>query len=176
MDTITDKQPSVTSVALKYGFIGGLVIVIYTLILMVADLGTNKWLSSLGYIILIGAIVIAIKEYKKSNSGYVAYGQGLGIGTLVSAVIGLMAGIFMWIYTSFVDQNYMSNLMEAQRIELEDRGMSDEQIDSAIAMGQSFQGPVMTIVASLVGYIIIGFIFSLIISAIMKNTRPEFEL
>ncbi|QCR23212.1 DUF4199 domain-containing protein [Pontibacter sp. SGAir0037] len=175
MDTITEKQPSVSSVALKYGLIFGLISVVYSLILMLADLGTNKWLGGLGYIILIVAIVVAIKEFKQRSGGFMSYGQGLGIGTLISAVVGLLGGIFMWAYTSFVDTNYMSNMMEQQRIELENRGMSDEQIDAALEMGQKFQGPLITIFAALIGYVIIGFIISLIISAIMKNTRPEFE-
>ena len=171
---MTENQPSVTSVALKYGFLGALVSVVYTAILMIMGAGTNKWLGGLAYLILIGAIIVAIQEYKKQNGGFMSYGQGLGIGTLVSLLFGLLGGLFMFVYTSFIDPDYMAGVMDQQRIELEGRGFSDEQIDAAMAMGESFQGPVMTILSVMIGYVLIGFILSLIISAIMKNKRPEF--
>ncbi|RAU81596.1 DUF4199 domain-containing protein [Pontibacter arcticus] len=171
----TQTQPSVMSVALKYGGIAGLIIIVYTLILLVVDLSSNQWLMSVGYLILIALIVLAMKAYKESNYGYMSYGQGLGIGTVVSAVAGLLGGIFMWIYTSFIDTAYMANMMEKQIMELENQGMSDEQIDAAMSMASSFQGPGMMVIGSLIGYIIVGFLLSLIISAIMKNSRPQFE-
>ncbi|MFD2246979.1 DUF4199 domain-containing protein [Pontibacter ruber] len=171
---MTENQPSVTSVALKYGFVGALVSIVYTAVLMIAGAGTNKWLGGLGYLILIVAIFVAMQQYKKQNAGFMSYGQGLGIGTLVSLIFGLLGGLFMFVYTTFIDPNYMAGIMDQQRMELEERGFSDEQIDQAMAMGESFQGPVMTILSALIGYVIIGFILSLIISAIMKNKRPEF--
>ncbi len=175
MTEVTENQPSVASVALKYGLLGGLIIVIYTAILMTLGMGTNKLLASLGYIIMIAALVLAMQNFKKENHGYMSYGQGLGVGTLASVIMGLLGGIFMYIYTSFIDPNYMESIMDQQIADLEARGMSDEQIDAAIAMTEKFSNPAMTIVSSLIGYLVIGFILSLIISAIIKNRRPEFE-
>lgn len=171
----TLPQPSVTSVALKYGFITALVGVVYTLIIMVADLGDNRWLSGLSYLILIAGIMLAMKQYKAINYGYMSYGQGLGIGTLVSAIFGLLSGIFVWLYTTFVDTDYMNRMMEKQTEALLDQGMSDEQVEQAMAMTENFQGPLAMILGGLVGAVVIGFLLSLILSAIMKNNRPEFE-
>ncbi|NDK56762.1 DUF4199 domain-containing protein [Pontibacter fetidus] len=172
---MTEPQPSVTSVALKYGFITALAGIVYSLIIMVADMGDNRLLSSLAYLILIIGIVLAMKQYKSINYGYMSYGQGLGIGTLVSAVFGLLSGLFMWIYTSFVDAEYMGRMMEKQREVMLDQGMTDEQVDAGMAMAENFQGPLAMIFGGLVGAVVVGFLLSLIISAIMKNNRPEFE-
>jgi hypothetical protein len=172
---MTEPQPSVTSVALKYGLITALIGVVYTLIIMVANLGDNRWLSGLSYLILIAGIALAMKQYKTINYGYMSYGQGLGIGTLVSAIFGLLSGIFVWLYTAFVDTEYMSRMMEKQTEAFLDQGMSDEQVEAAMAMSEKFQGPIAMILGGLIGAVIIGFLLSLIISAIMKNNRPEFE-
>lgn len=172
---MTENQPSVMSVALKFGFITALVGVVYTLILMVSNLGDNRWLSGLAYIILIAGIVMAMKQYKAINFGYMSYGQGLGIGTIVSGIFGLLSGIFTWIYTTFVDPEYMDRMMLKQEAVMLEQGMSQEQIDAGMEMAQSFQGPVIMILGATIGAIVIGFILSLIISAIMKNSRPEFE-
>ena len=171
----TLPQPTVTSVALKYGFIAALVGVVYTLIIMVADLGDNRWLSGLSYLILIAGIVLAMKQFKELNHGFMSYGQGLGIGTLVSAIFGLLSGIFVWLYTSFVDTEYMGRMMDKQREAMLEQGLSDEQVDAGMAMAENFQGPLTLILGGLLGAVVIGFILSLIISAIMKNNRPEFE-
>lgn len=172
---MTETQPSVSSVALKYGLMGAVASVVYTAILLIADINISGWAGALGYIILIAFMVIAMKEYKSQNNGFMSYGQGLGIGTLVALAFGVLGGLFMFIYTSFIDTEYTSNLMDKQRIELEEKGMSDEQIEQAIAMGESFSSPVMMIVWSIVGSVFIGFLLSLIVSAVMKNKRPEFE-
>ncbi|MEJ8803534.1 DUF4199 domain-containing protein [Pontibacter sp. H249] len=171
----TQQQPSVTSVAIKYGLLTALVGVVYSLIIMVADLGDNRILSSLAYLILIGGIVLAMKQYKAANSGYMSYGQGLGIGAIVSILFGLLSGLFTWLYTEFVDTEYMARMMEKQREQMVLQGLTDEQIDAGMQMAENFQGPVTMILGAGVITLIIGFILSLIISAIMKNSRPEFE-
>ncbi|MCX2742192.1 DUF4199 domain-containing protein [Pontibacter anaerobius] len=170
-----EKEPSVGSVALKWGFIFALIGVIFTLVLMVSGLAENRWISSLAYLILIGGIAVAMKNFKAENHGFISYGQGLGIGAIVSVIYGLLSGTFSWLYMEFVDPEYMNRIMEKQRVEMLQQGMTDEQIDAGMAIAENFQGPVAIILGSAVVTLIIGFILSLIISAIMKNSRPEFE-
>ncbi|MDX5436434.1 MAG: DUF4199 domain-containing protein [Pontibacter sp.] len=172
---MTEKEPSVSSVALKYGFVFALIGVVFTLILMVSGLAENRWLSSIAYLILIAGIVIAMKNYKEQNHGYMSYGQGLGIGSLVSAVFGFLSGLSSWLYMEFVDPNYMGRIMEKQREEMIRQGLTDEQIDAGMAMAENFQGPFTLILGATIVTVIIGFLLSLIISAVMKNSRPEFE-
>lgn len=172
---MTETQPSVSSVAIKYGAIGALASVVFTAVMLISGVNVSGWAGALGYIILIAFMVLAMKDYKNKNNGFMSYGQGLGIGTLVALIFGVLGGLFMFVYTSFIDPDYTSNLMDKQRIELEERGMSDEQIEQAIVMGESFSSPALMIVWSIVGYLLIGFIISLIVSAVMKNKRPEFE-
>ncbi|PTX21036.1 uncharacterized protein DUF4199 [Pontibacter mucosus] len=175
MTTMTEKQPSVGAVALKWGFIFGLIGVVYTLVLMVADLMMNPWLSSLTYLILAAGIAVAMKNYREENNGFMSYGQGLGIGAIVSFLFGLVTGIFSWVYTNFIDTEYMSRMMEKQRVQMLEQGLTDEQIDAAMAFSENFKGPLTAIFGSAIVMLIIGFILSLIIAAIMKRSRPEFE-
>jgi len=172
---MTENQPSVTAVALKYGLITALVGIVYSLVLNVLDLSTNQWLTSLSYLILIAGLVLAMKDFKANNYGYMSYGQGLGIGSLLSAIFGLLSGIFSWIYTTYIDPEFMGRMQEVQRTKMIEQGLSDEQIDAAMGMAAKFQNPLTMIFGSMAVFLIIGFILSLIIAAIMKNKRPEFE-
>jgi hypothetical protein len=174
----TTATPSTARIALKYGLFIGLGLVIYYLIFQLAGLATNTTASMFGMvisaIILIVGIVFAIKDFKSQNDGFMTYGQGLGLGALASAVAGLINGVFSYIYMSFIDNSVMKQAMDMQRQKMEEQGLDDAQIDQAMAMAEQFSGPGMILVSSIFFMAFIGFILSLIISAVMKNERNEF--
>jgi len=170
------SKTSVSAVAIRYALIVGIINIIYSIILYITDLHiTSKFLSYVSFLIIIVGIYLAHKHFKNENGGYMSYGQGLGIGTLLSGIVGLLSGIFTFIYMQFIDTGLMERAQEMQIVELEKRGMSEEQIEQALKMAQSFTSPGMMIVWSIVAFLFVGFLFSLIISAITKHTRPEFE-
>lgn len=168
--------PSTTSVAIRYGLIVGIISVIYSLLLNITELSfTQKYLSWLSFIILVVGIYLAHNHFKRENTGFMTYGQGLGIGTMLSGIVGLLSGIFTYIYVKFIDNGFMERMQEMQVEELEKRGMSDEQIEQALKMSEAMTSPEMLVVWAIVGTLIFGFLLSLVIAAITKHTRPEFE-
>jgi|SRR6478736_1487593 len=171
-----NEQPvTVTQTALRYGLIFGLISVIYSFILAMLDESMNRGLSAIAYLFIIVGMVMAFKYFKSHHNGFMTYGQGLGIGTLMSLIMGLLTSIFMYIYIKFVDPGMMNRVMEMQRSQMEERGMDDAQIDQAMEMASKFTSPELMIVFGTLGFVFVGFIIALIISAIMKNARPEFE-
>ena len=166
---------SVKSVAIRYGIITGIVSVIYSLILYMTELNNNTWLSLISTAILIVGIVLAHNFYKAANNGFMSYGQGLGIGSLLSLIVGFFSAIFLFIYLKFIDSTVMEKMQEAQYVEMEKRGMSEEQIEQAIQLSQKMTSPELMVVWAILGSLVFGFFLSLIISAITKHTRPEFE-
>jgi hypothetical protein len=174
----TTATPSTARIALKYGLFIGLGLIIYYLITQLAGLAANPTAGMIGMVIsaaiLIVGIVYAIKDFKSQNDGFMSYGQGLGLGALASAVSGLISGIFSSIYVSFIDNSAMKQALDIQRQKMEEQGMDDAQIDQAMAMAEQFSGPGMILVISILSMLFIGFILSLIISAVMKNERNEF--
>lgn len=174
METQTTSV-STTSVGLRYGLLVGLVSVIITFGLNVTQMETSplKYLTSL---VMIAGIILAQRDFKQRNAGFMEYGQGVGIGVIASAVIGVISAIFTYIYTAFIDPAIMTRAMEKARADMEAKGnLSDAQIDQAMAMSAKFTSGPILLVFIIVGSIIIGLIISLITSAIIKNTKPEFE-
>jgi hypothetical protein len=172
---MNDQNVTVTSTAIRYGLIVGLICVIYSFILAMMDETMNRGLSAISYLFIIAGMVMAFKYFKSHNSGYMTYGQGLGIGLIMSLIAGLLTSIFMYIYIKFIDSEMMNRAMEMQRVEMEERGMDDAQIDQAMEIAGRFSSPELMIVFGTLGFVIIGFIIALIVAAIMKNARPEFE-
>lgn len=171
-----EEKVSTTQVAMRYGIILALIAIVYYLILSFAGLQANQAMGWIGYIFLVAIVVIAHNDFKKNGDGYMSYGQGLGIGSLIALIAGAINSIFLFIYINFIDDSVLGIMRDAQIEQMERRGMSDEQIEQAMETTSFMSSPVMVAVFAFIGYLFIGFILSLIISAITKKTNPNLEV
>ncbi|GAA4364539.1 hypothetical protein GCM10023185_34130 [Hymenobacter saemangeumensis] len=163
------------SVGVRYGLLTGLASIIFSFILLATD-NSQSSLRWLGLVITIGGMVLAHNEFKKHNQGFMNYGQGLGIGTVMSAVGGVLNTVFSYVYMTFIEPGYMARIMEQTRAKMEENaGLSEEQIDQAMAMTEKFSGGGWLLVFGILGSVLFGFIIALLVSAITKNSRPEFD-
>jgi hypothetical protein len=172
----TNTTPvSTSAVGLRYGLLTGLVTVLLSFGLNVMH-QENSPARYLSFAILVGGLVLAMNNFKQQNHGFMSFGQGIGIGAVLSAVVGAISGVFAYVYMNFIDTDMLGRITEKMRADMEARGgMSDEQIDQAVAISSKFMnGPVM-VGAALLGTLLIGVLLSLVISAIIKNAQPEFE-
>jgi hypothetical protein len=67
--------PKIMPIALRYGLIAGALVVIYSLILQFTELYMSKVLSYVNYAFVIVAIVLAYREFKSQNQGFMSYTQ-----------------------------------------------------------------------------------------------------
>lgn len=170
-----EEKVSTARVALKYGVLGSVVIMIFTTIINVAGLSQNKILSSLSFVFMIVAIVLSMKDFREQNKGFMSYGEGLGLGTLVSAVMGLLSSAFTMFYIQFIDNTLLTQGMDKVRSDMEAKGMDDAQIDQAMELSQRFMSPGVVFAMGVFMYILTGFIISLIVAAIVRKEKPVFE-
>jgi hypothetical protein len=172
----TNATPvSTTSVGMRYGLLTGLVSIIISFALFATHMEQSP-LRFVTFLVLVGGMVMAMRQYKENNHGFMSFGQGVGIGTILSAVVGALSAIFTYVYMNVIDPEVVGRMMEKARADMEARGgMSDEQIDQGMAMaGKFMNGPIM-IVGVLLGTILIGLVLSLLVSAFIKHSKPEFE-
>lgn len=170
-----EQQPTTARTALKWGLISGVASMIFTTILYVSGQAANGGLASLGIIITVVLMVLTMKEFRTGNDGFMTYGQGLGVGTLMSGISGFIGSAYAYIYNEFIDPTLRQQLLDKAREDMEGRGMDDAQIDAAMEISAKFSSPGIAFVLGIIMSIVIGFIISLIISAIMKKDKP-FEL
>ena len=143
--------------------------------IMVSGQIGNQALSYIIYLIIGVGIYLAMNEFKKENQGFISYGQGLGVGTLMSAISGLISNFFSMAYMKFIDPTITDQIMKKAVEDMEKKGMPDEQIDQAMEMAKMFMNPGAMFVLGLLGTILVGFIMSLIIAAIVKKDKSVFE-
>ncbi|HEX9648956.1 MAG TPA: DUF4199 domain-containing protein [Cyclobacteriaceae bacterium] len=169
-----EEKTTIGKVAMKYGLILGLLSIVYFLVLSFADvLGKSNLWNYLGIIFTIAVIYLAHKTFKEEGDGFMSYGQGLGIGTLTSLYSAILSNIFTFVYLSYVDDTMIQNIREKSISDMEARGMSQGQIDQAMGFSETFMSPGFLMIMGILGGVLIGFIVSLLVSAITKNSNPQ---
>jgi len=141
------------------------------------DQTTNSAFSGLTLAAMAAFLVFAMRDFRSLNGGYMTYGEGLSIGSLLSAVGGLLSAAFITFYNVVIDPTVQQKSFDMAREKMEEKGnMSDEQIDQAMEIAQKFQSPGFTFVAGVFGTLIMGFLLSLIVAAfIRRNKTNPFE-
>ena len=171
-----EDKVTISQVGLRYGIIIGLVLIVYSLILQFTGQVANNWLSAVNYIFLIVGIALAHKAFKEGGDGFMSIGQGLGIGTLISAVSAVISVVFSYIYVKFIDDSMLAVIQEKQIEAMEKQGMDDAQIEQAMEMASKFSTPEVMFGMALIVFIIFGFILSLIVSLFTKKANPALEV
>lgn len=170
-----EEKSTLWPVGFRVGVILALALIIYSMLLQVTGMATQQALSYLTYVFYILGIIWAHKTYKETGNGYMSYGQGLGLGMIVAGVAGLISSLFTYFYLKFIDDSMLGEILNQSRIALEEQGMDDEQIEQALAMTQKFTTPEMLMVWGLLGALLTGLIFGLVISAFTKKNNPELQ-
>jgi hypothetical protein len=169
-----EEKLTIKQVGIKYGIYLALVSILYTLILQILGLAAKQALGYVGIIFVIIALYLAHRDYKRSNE-YMSYGQGLGISMIIVTISSVLSSLFSYIYIKFVDSSMLDVIREQGIIQMEERGMSDAQIEQAMEMQARFTTPEMILIFGILGGIFFGFIVSLIVTAITKKSPPVME-
>ncbi len=169
-----NEQPSTARVALKWGAILGLSLIVITLVMYLTDQTSNPWFSGLTIVAMIACLILSMQDYRSLNSGYMAYGEGLGIGALVSAIGGLLSAAFITFYNVVIDPTIQKRALEQAHEKMEAMGtMSDESIDQAMEWSEKLQNPGFTFVAGVFGTLFMGFLLSLIVAAFIRRSKAN---
>ncbi|MEZ0484765.1 DUF4199 domain-containing protein [Fibrella aquatica] len=169
-----EERPSTTSLALKWGGITGIALIVYSTLLYTLGGMANAALSAIVYVIIIAGLFLGIREYRTLNGGYLAIGEGVSLGALMTAVSGILSSAYNAIYTTLIDPGVMEQMQNQARVKLEEQGnLTDEQIEQSLEIMQKFQSPGMLFIFGVLGSILMGALFSLIISAIMRRKKDN---
>ncbi|RDC63580.1 DUF4199 domain-containing protein [Adhaeribacter pallidiroseus] len=103
-------NPSVEKTGFRYGVYAAIAMMIYFLILKLFGLDKNDTVRFLAMIFIVVAATMGIYYFSKHKTKGMFYLNGLGIGFLVGLVGSVLYGIFLFLYSYFIDQNFMADL------------------------------------------------------------------
>jgi len=171
-NTTTPKK-----IMLNYGLIFGFVSILISVTnYAVGNIYKPHWsVQVISFLAAIAFIVMGLKKVKESNGGNLTLGESLktGLGImLIGAIIGL---IYTYIFMTFIEPNYMNNMMELQQQKMQaNPNMTDEQIEAGMKIAKKFSGFGVIAIAGILWSLFLGFVISLIAGLIMKKA-PEQE-
>ena len=176
-----NQKTSPSLIMLKWGAIGGLLSFIFTLITKYTGLEddfseTLGWVSTIFTLLInVTILVLALREVRSENDGFMTYGQGLGSSALLGAIWGVIAGGFNYIYLQFIDQGVIQKQLDLARERLEEQGLTESQIEDAEKITKMMMGPGIQFVIVVLVTILFMFILGLIVSGVLKREKSVFD-
>ena len=170
-----ENQASSKNFIINNGVILGILGILISVILYAMGMHLDPhWSSALGSgIFFVGLIILGINQFKNANGGFLNWGQGVKIGVGIAILAALISVIYNYFFITFVEPDFMTQIMEIQNKKLIDQGMTEEQIEAASEMSKKFSTPLFTAAFGIIGSAIGGFIVSAIAAAIMKKSEEE---
>lgn len=103
---------SPASVAIKYGIITSLGLIVYFLIIKLLNLHTNPWFRLLNGLVVAYGIYAAIKRYKLVSGTTFNYINGFKVAIVTGFLATFVFALFMGIYLFHVDPQFMNTLLQ----------------------------------------------------------------
>ena len=167
---------------INYGIAIAIYFVVRTSLMYAVDLQlfTNGWISLVDFIVAIALTVMAISKAKKALGGYISFKQAFTVYFLNTIISFSIYTLFIILLFNVIDPE-ASEVVHNYNIEKTVEGMQKFGVDSntiretAEKMKESNTFPIGN---QLIGFPIgvgISCVIGLIVAAIMKKNKPEFE-
>lgn len=163
--------PNPTRVATKWAIISAITAVVITYIIQYLNLDPNSPVKYVGIVTFALFLILTQKEFKDLSGGYITFGKAFTTGFRYAVFTGLIMALFTFIYLKFLSPEVLDKSIEGSRAQMEQKGMSDTQIDKALSIAKNY-GPIIGAVSAAIGDAIIGAVISLIGAAIIKKDPP----
>ena len=103
---------SSASVAIKYGIITTIGLIVYFLIIKLLNLHTNPWFRLLNGLVMAYGIYAAIKRYKLVSGTTFNYINGFKVAIITGFLATFVFALFMGIYMFHIDTEFMNTLLK----------------------------------------------------------------
>ncbi|HUQ97032.1 MAG TPA: DUF4199 domain-containing protein [Chitinophagaceae bacterium] len=151
--------------------IAAIVIVISMVMMLFSKSSANPGSGWLTYLIIICGLIFFVNQYGKANNYQTSFGDLFSYGFKATAVYTILFIGFLILF-SLLFPDFKTNALEAARVEIENKkGLTEEQADQGLEMMNKYFW-LLAIGGTMLMFIIIGAIGSLIGAAVTKR-RPQ---
>ena len=166
-----EKKRTPSMNALTYGIIAGVVMIVYSLLLFIANLYMNNWLRYVGYILLIAIMAWGTLDYrKKYMNGFMTYGQAFNSCFMIGLYAAIIGTIYTFLFVSYIHPGLQNEILEQTRAQMASKpGMTDEMVDKAMSYTEKFTTPAMMTIFSLIFNIFWSAVIGLLLGIFLKK-------
>ena len=174
-----EKTPkSITVNGLTHGALTGVVMIIYSLILYVADLHMHKYLPMITFLLLIAGLIYGTIEYRnKVLGGLIPYGKAFGASFMIALFAVFLYAIYSYVFYQFIAPDAILDLVDQAREKIMNSNpdISEEKLEAALNMQSAFFKPIWIAVMSFIVQLVISAVVALITSAFIKKEDKSFS-
>ena len=165
------EKPDIKSLpySLRFGLIAALLTAVAAIIIHIMGQEYNRSISSITLLIPVILVFICLSTYKKDNDNRLSFGRGFKTGFVMFVFCALFYIVYFIIYVKVIHPGFIDGLMEMTIGKMEDKGMSDEEVEMAMSFSRKMMTPLVMSVMSFITYSAIGALVALIASAIQKT-------
>jgi len=172
-----NTKSSLKTIIINYALLLAGISIAFNLMLFFLDMHYQQSQASgiVGIVIMIGVLIYAFIQYRKTNEGYISISEALKIGLGISAIAALIGVVYTFILSEFLDPNLIQKTLDFQmdKMRNENPEMTQDQLQTVREMQEKFSSPLVLSAFQIIGSLFIGFIISLIGGLIVKKSRPE---
>lgn len=169
--------------AIRYGLIGGMVFILYSLIGNLTGIGRPTagllplLLFGLTYfVIYIVLLLVAIKNHRDEDlGGYIDLKRSIILGATVAVIAGVISSLFGFLYMTVIEPDIADTMVAEMEVMFENMGLPEEQYLEELEKMEERLDPVGSLIQGLTWSPIIGGVVSLILGAILKKEPPVLE-
>lgn len=166
-------EQTITSTSTK-GIVIALILIVLALVTYFANIpvdGPVKWFS---YVVFIGGIIWSVFSYGKQMNYHSTFGNYFAHGFKVTALVTALMIIYLIIFIVLFP-GFKETAIEQAKKSMQERGnLSSDQIDKGLEVTRKFF-MVFVIGGTLIAYLIMGALASLVGAAITKKDANKFD-
>jgi hypothetical protein len=106
----TSSRVPTERLAMSYGIFIGIALIAYFLLMHIMGLTKHVELRYFNLVIVMVAVVMAIRHLKRAKHGMINYLEGLGLGFATAAVGAIIFMIFFFIFINLISPDFLNVL------------------------------------------------------------------
>ncbi len=162
--------------ALRFGLIGGVIFIIYTLLANLTGLsipnGLGKVFLNLAIVlaVTIGLVIYFVRQHRDNDlGGYISFKRAFLLSFVSLLISSVISGLFSMIYVAYIDPSFLDTVLDATEEMMTNMGAPADAIETQMADMREKMTVVGMLKQSLMNGIVGGLVISLIVAAIMKK-------
>ncbi|HEY8388193.1 MAG TPA: DUF4199 domain-containing protein [Parasegetibacter sp.] len=154
------------------GLVIALILMVFSVIIYLTGNNTASWAQWSSFAIFMGGIVWSCANFANQKEGNITFGNVFAHGFKTSTVVACLMVVFLLLMNAVFPEIKDMAIDQAREELYKQPGLSDDQIDMSLNMVSQYY-TVMMIGGTLLGYILLGLVASLIGAGVAKkNPQP----
>ncbi|PQJ77706.1 DUF4199 domain-containing protein [Polaribacter porphyrae] len=172
-----ENQVNTKSIILNNGLYFGIVLILAGLIPYAMGMHFEPTAGYINFaaiaLVIILFPILGMNKFKNLNNGFMSWGQGVKIGLGIVILGTVISVLYQYVFTTFIEPEFYTQLEEITRKALVDAGLTEEQIEGQLKMQAKFQGTAIGYAMGLLFMTFLGFVSSAIIAAVKKKSEED---